>query len=343
VVRDAADGEAMARRLLEYLGRPIEIGGARLRLRGSVGVAEAAPAGSGPVVDAVSLLRRAEAAMYLAKQHGSGCACWTPDLEHSSLSRLSLAGELGEAVESGELVLAYQPKIASRSGRPLGVEALVRWQHPQRGTLLPDAFVPIAEQTGMMRPLTSWVLDEALGQWSRWRDRFGDLAMAVNLSASTLADPDLAQSVAAAVTRSGIPPGSIELEITESAVMRDPDRALAVVTELSGTGVRFAIDDFGTGYSSLTYLQRLPVALVKVDKSFVTPLPEPGPARSIVRAVIELAHSLGITVAAEGVESAEVASLLVDLGCDELQGYHIGRPMPPESVERWLSERLPPS
>jgi diguanylate cyclase (GGDEF)-like protein/PAS domain S-box-containing protein len=340
VLRTASDGEQMARRLLDILGRPIEIGGARLRLRGSVGVAEAAPPSGARVTDAVSLLRRAEGAMYRAKQFGTGCSRWTPDLDRANVSKLSLAGELGEAIESKEFVLAYQPKVAGRTRRPLGVEALVRWRHPVRGTVPPDSFVPLAEQTGMIKPLTAWVLAEALGQRSRWGERYSKLAMAVNLSASTLADPELFDAVASAVEKSGAPPESIELEITESAVMHDPDRALAAMTELAQIGVRFAIDDFGTGYSSLAYLQRLPVTLVKVDKSFITPLIEPGPARSIVRAVIELAHSLDIHVAAEGVESAEVASMLIDLGCDELQGYHIGRPMAPDSLETWLDVRL---
>jgi diguanylate cyclase (GGDEF)-like protein/PAS domain S-box-containing protein len=340
VLRTAGEGEEMAHALLENLGRPIEIGGARLRLRGSVGVAEVAPPIGGRATDAVSLLRRAEAAMYRAKRFSSGHARWTPDLDRSSVTKLSLAGELGEALESNEFVLAYQPKISCRTRRPLGVEALVRWRHPVRGTVPPDSFVPLAEQTGMIKPLTAWVLGEALRQRSEWRDRYPGLNMAVNLSASTLSDPELFDAVAAAVEQSGVPPQSVELEITESAVMHDPERALAAVTELSKIGVRFAIDDFGTGYSSLAYLQRLPVALVKVDKSFVTPLPDPGPARSIVRAVIELAHSLGIDVAAEGVESAEVATMLTDLDCDELQGYHIGRPMLPDVLETWLDERL---
>jgi diguanylate cyclase (GGDEF)-like protein/PAS domain S-box-containing protein len=340
VVRTTDGAEAMARRLLSTLGEPIEVGGVRLRLRGSVGVVDGGASPHGGDANAVPMLRRAEAAMYRAKRRASGYSRWTPDLDQSSLSKLSLAGELGEALDGHELSLVYQPKFACRSERPSGVEALVRWRHPVRGMVLPDAFVPLAEQTGMIKPLTAWVLGEALRQRAKWSGRFDKLSMAVNLSASTLHDPELFEAVGTALALSGAPPESVELEITESAVMHDPERALAAVTELTKIGVRFAIDDFGTGYSSLAYLQRLPVALVKVDKSFVVPLLEEGPARSIVRAVIDLAHSLGISVAAEGVESAEVARVLGDLGCDELQGYHIGRPMTAPAVTAWLDDRF---
>jgi diguanylate cyclase (GGDEF)-like protein len=333
----AADADDMARHLLQVLGEPAEIGGVRLRLRGSVGVADGFDSS---ISDAVSLLRRAEAAMYRAKRHASGYSRWTPDLEQRSVNRLSLAGDLGEAIDSQEFILEYQPKVSCRTGRPLGAEALIRWRHPLRGTVLPDEFVPLAEQTGMIKPITSWVLDEALAELGRWQGRYDDLSMAVNLSASSLHDPGLFEAVAAAIERSGARPGALELEITESAVMHDPERALSAVTALTKIGVRFAIDDFGTGYSSLAYLQRLPAALVKIDKSFVVPLLEPGPARAIVHAVIELAHSLGIDVAAEGVESEEIAAVLVGLGCDELQGFHIARPMPSSALESWLDGQL---
>jgi len=336
----AADADSMARHLLQVLEEPAEIGGVRLRLRGSVGVAENVSGFETNVSNAVSLLRRAEAAMYRAKRHASGYSRWTPDLEQTSVSRLSLAGDLGEALDSHEFILEYQPKVSCRTVRPIGAEALIRWRHPVRGTVLPDAFIPLAEQTGMIKSITGWVLDEALSELARWQGRYDDMSMAVNLSASTLHDPELFDAVASAIERSGARPESLELEITESAVMHDPERALAAVTRLTKIGVRFAIDDFGTGYSSLAYLQRLPAALVKIDKSFVVPLLEPGPARAIVSAVIELAHSLDIKVAAEGVESDEIARVLVDLGCDELQGFHIARPMPPSALESWLDSRL---
>ncbi|HEV2360300.1 MAG TPA: EAL domain-containing protein, partial [Acidimicrobiales bacterium] len=272
--RTPAETDRIARHILEVLGEPAEIGGVRLRLRGSIGIVENGPAYAKDVTGAVSLLRRAEAAMYRAKRQAGGAARWTPDLDQTSVSRLSLAGELGEALESREFVLNYQPKVICRTNRPVGVEALIRWRHPVRGTVMPDAFVPLAEQTGIIRRLTVWVLDEALAQLADWKRQYADVSMAINLSASTLHDPELFDSVADAIARSGVDPTSVELEITESAVMHDPERALEAVTELNKTGVRFAIDDFGIGYSSLAYLQRLPVSSVKIDKSFVLPILE---------------------------------------------------------------------
>jgi diguanylate cyclase (GGDEF)-like protein/PAS domain S-box-containing protein len=334
---DGTAAERLAWHLLAVVGEPLEVGGLRLRLRGSVGVASA-PAGT-PAErgGAATLLRRAEVAMYQAKAHRVGVRRFSEDLERSSVSRLALASELGEAIERGELRLEFQPKLSLASGAITGAEALVRWQHPARGLLQPDAFVPLAEHAGLIRPLTAWVLREALAAARAWHDAGWPIGVAVNLSAASVHDETLGELLRTELAASGLPAASVELEITESAVMLDPPRALALVTEMAALGLRFAVDDFGTGYSSLSYLQRLPVAAVKVDKSFVVPLASDPSARAIVRAVVELAHSLGVSVVAEGVESAAVLEAVRELGCDEAQGYLLAPPLAPPAFETWLA------
>ena len=327
-----------AYRLLSAVGDALPVGGLNLRLRGSVGVASTTAERDGEVA-LVDLLRRAETAMYQAKSEHAGVRRYVDDLERSSLSRLALASELAEAIDRGELRLDYQPKVSAGDGRPTGVEALVRWQHPTRGLLLPDVFVPLAEQTGLIRELTTWVLGRALAECASWQRAGWQLPVAVNLSAGTVHDPALPGSVLSAIERSGLRPESVELEITESAVMLDPEGAIRRLEALTAEGVSFAIDDFGTGYSSLAYLQRLPVAAVKIDKSFVKSLLRDEAAGAIVRAVVELGHSLGLSVIAEGVDSAPVLRELVGLGCDALQGFHVAVPMEAPKLEAWIAER----
>jgi diguanylate cyclase (GGDEF)-like protein/PAS domain S-box-containing protein len=327
---------AFAYRLLSLIGEPIDVAGVHLRLRGSVGIAAADPDRDGEI-QVSALLRRAEAAMYQAKSEHAGVRRYVDDLERSSLSRLALASELAEAIDHGQLRLDYQPKTSTKDGRVTGVEALVRWQHPTRGLLLPDVFVPLAEQTGIIRELTNWVLARALAECASWQRAGWRLPVAVNLSAGTVHDPSLLDSVMAALARAGLPPEAIELEITESAVMLDPEGALRSLEELTQRGVRFALDDFGTGYSSLAYLQRLPVTSVKIDKSFVKPLFEDEIAQAIVRAVVELGHSLHLSVIAEGVDSAEVMRVITMLGCDAVQGFHIAMPMAASELRTWIA------
>jgi diguanylate cyclase (GGDEF)-like protein/PAS domain S-box-containing protein len=342
VARNVAlgDDQVLAYRLLAVLGEPLDVGGVKLRLRGSVGIASAEEAADGThlEVEVSTLLRQAEAAMYQAKSERVGVRRYADDLERSSLSRLALASELAEAIERGELRLDYQPKTAIADGALLGVEALVRWQHPTRGLLSPDVFVPLAEQTGIVRELTNWVLARALAECASWQRAGWQIPVAVNLSAGTVHDPALLDTVMAAVERSGLPTSAIELEITESAVMLDPAGALRTIAELAERGIRFALDDFGTGYSSLAYLQRLPVAAVKVDKSFVTPLRGDPVAQAIVRAIVELAHSMNLSVIAEGVDSAEVLAIVAETGCDALQGYYVAKPMGPAELRRWIAD-----
>jgi diguanylate cyclase (GGDEF)-like protein/PAS domain S-box-containing protein len=337
------DGEdALGRRLIALLGEPLGVDGVNLRLRGTVGFASADPERDRPLALS-DLLRRAESAMFQAKAEHADVRRYADDLERSSLSRLALASELAEAVDRGQLRLDFQPKTLISDGRVSGVEALVRWQHPTRGLLLPDVFVPLAEQTGIIRELTNWVLARALAECSSWRRSGYVLPVAVNLSAGTVHDSSLLQSVMTAVSRSGLPPSAIELEITESAVMLDPKGAIRSLEALRERGVGFALDDFGTGYSSLSYLQRLPVDSVKIDKSFVRPLPDDAITRSIVRAVVELGHSLDLSVIAEGVDSVEVLEQARELGCDAVQGYHVARPMEAADLRGWIARRYKPS
>ena len=297
-----AGTEAIAARVLAAVSEAIEVGGVRLRLRASVGVAEADVDENGASLGVPALLRRAEVAMYLAKAEHRGIRHYSDDLERSSVSRLALASDLADALERNEFLLDYQPKIDARTRLVTGVEALVRWRHPTRGLLLPDAFIPLTEQTGMIRELTNWVLQKALSQCAGWHRAGRLLPVAVNLSAATVHDPELMDAVTTAVSRSGLPPESIELEITESAVMFDPEGALRSLESLVKFGVRLSLDDFGTGNSSLSYLQRLPVTAVKIDKSFVEPLLTDDTAKAIVGSVVDLAHSLSLSVIAEGVD-----------------------------------------
>ena|GEM_PF-1210068 len=342
VVRGLGSTEAedrLASEVLATLGESLEVGGVHLRLRGSIGIASADVGPDGGALDVPSLLRRAEVALYQAKSEHLGSRRYSDDLERSSLSRLALASELTEAIERGQLVLDYQPKVLARSGHVIGVEALVRWHHPTRGVLNPDVFVPLAEQTGVIRELTSWVLARALAECAAWHRSGWPLPVAVNLSAGTVHDPALLDAVLAATARPGLPTSAIELEVTESAVMRDPEGAMRSLSDLAERGVHVALDDFGTGYSSLAYLQRLPVKSVKIDKSFVKPLATDDVAQAIVRAVVDLGHSLHLSVIAEGVDSAAVLEAAQRLGCDAVQGFHVATPMAPQVLHQWLASK----
>ncbi|MHB8245385.1 MAG: sensor domain-containing protein [Acidimicrobiales bacterium] len=327
------DEREFADRLLAVVGDPLHVEGINLRLRASVGISTLEP---GRHLDVPDLLRRAETGMYQAKAAHTRIGRYADDTEGSSLARLTLASELAEAIDQGQLRIDYQPKISTNGWRAIGLEALVRWQHPTRGLLLPDIFVPIAEQTGIIQELTHWVLGRALAECASWQRAGWDLPVAVNLSAGTVHDPALLQAVMSAISRSGLAPESVELEITESAVMLDPDGAMQRLHALTAQGVHLSLDDFGTGYSSLAYLQKLPVTSVKIDKSFVTSLCTDTVAQSIVKAVVDLGHSLKMSVIAEGVDSAEVLQVLAGLGCDAIQGFHLAMPMDPPALRRWL-------
>ena len=288
--------------------------------------------------DASSLLRCADIAMYVAKRAGKGHALYSPDQEHTNRGDLSLMGELREAIQNNQLCLYYQPQIDHQSQHVARLEALVRWNHPQRGFLTPDAFIPLAEDAGLIDPLTHWVLKAALAQQVALHQQGYLLNMAVNLSARNLHDMGLPASVQRLLTESGLEPKYLTLEITETAVMSNPSDGLTILTELDRMGVTLAIDDFGTGYSSLAYLKRLPVDELKIDKSFVSDMEENDNDAVIVRSIIDLAHNLGLKVTAEGVENQETWNTLCVLGCDQSQGYFMGRPMSANRLKTWLCE-----
>jgi EAL domain-containing protein (putative c-di-GMP-specific phosphodiesterase class I) len=260
-------------------------------------------------------------------------------MREQALARLELGGDLRRALERGEFTLHYQPMVAMSTGRTIGFEAFVYWEHPERGLLAPGAFVPLAEEMGLIVPLGRWVLGESCRQFRRWQDRWGDaspLLMSVNVSARQFQHPDLASEVATALGAAGVAPERLQLELTESAVMADEAAVLVALERLRGQRVRLTIDDFGTGYASLTYLRRLPVDGLKIDRSFVAGLTRGGEDAAIVEAVVRLGRALGLEVTAEGVETAEQAAALRAIGCDRAQGYLFGRPQPGEVIESLL-------
>ncbi|WP_436535589.1 putative bifunctional diguanylate cyclase/phosphodiesterase [Actinoplanes sp. HUAS TT8] len=289
--------------------------------------------------DVDTLLRRADMAMYLAKGTRSGTARYDRRRDHYDAAQLALVAELRRAIETDELVLHYQPKAELRTGKICAVEALVRWEHPRRGTVAPDAFLPVAEQTGLIDPLTRWVLASALAQITEWGTACDTLSVAVNVSARNLGRADFADTVLAALAEAGVPAGRLVVEITETALMTDPAIASDVLNRLATAGIRVSIDDFGRGQTSLSYLSTLPLHELKIDKSFVGDLPENIAHAAIVRSVIDLGHNLGLQVVAEGVETTEVSDLLKAAGCDVVQGYLLARPMPATDLPPWLDAR----
>lgn len=286
-------------------------------------------------------MQRADVAMYVAKQSGAGHAVYDVKQDQHSVNRLNLVSELRHAINFEQLVLHYQPIVDLRNGAVTGVEALLRWQHPKLGLVPPDDFVPLAEQTGLIRPLTRWVLNTALCQMSAWQASGLDLQVAVNLSARNLHEHNLVADLSNMVTIWGIPMERLTIEITESAIMTHSDRAMEILGTLSSYGVRLSIDDFGTGYSSLANLKALPVDALKVDKSFVADMDTDENDAVIVRSIIDLAHNLGLKVTAEGVEKQETWSLLQILRCDNVQGRYLCDAQPAAKFVQWLKRYQP--
>jgi diguanylate cyclase (GGDEF)-like protein len=319
---------AVGQRVRATLGQPLPIEQLELEVIGSIGIALGPDHGSDPEL----LLQRADVAMYQAKEGHIGIEVYAPERDQYSPRRLALVGALRVAIEQRELTLVYQPKIELVSEQMVGVEALVRWQHPEHGFVPPDEFIPIAESTALIQPLGQFVLETALDQARCWQEAGLSLHVAVNLSVRNLLEPTLVDRVAGLIARAGIAPGRLTLEITESGVMTDPEAAIAVLWGLRRIGIRLSVDDFGTGYSSLAYLKRLPVDEVKLDKSFVLNMTGDVDDAAIVRSTIELAHNLGLQLVAEGVEDQETLELLTTLGCDLVQGYHLARPMPADEL-----------
>lgn len=285
--------------------------------------------------DADLLLSRSEIAMHAAKTQIASVLFYTPTLDSSSALTLSLLSDLRYALQNDELRLFLQPKIATATGQVVAAEALIRWRHPQRGLVPPMDFIPFAEQTGFVRQLTIWMFETAAQQWLSLQPAEGDLRIAINLSTRDLMDTDFPQRLATIMQRSGVSPAGFCLEITESAIMDDPQRAEATLYKLSEQGFKLSIDDFGTGFSSLAYLKRLPVNELKIDKSFVMAMDKDESDAQIVRSTIDLAHNLGLSVVAEGVENKTLLEKLRELNCDEAQGYFIAKPMPFDEFVAW--------
>ena len=321
----------IARRIQREFEAPVHIGDQTVDLSAGIGIATFPRHGR----DAGLLLSRAELAMYAAKRQRSSSQVYEARLDAGSQESLTLLGELRHAVTHDELRLFLQPKVDLGCGRVVGAEALVRWQHPQRGLLPPFEFVPFAEQAGFVRHISTWMVGAAARAW-RTTHAANGLCLSVNLSPRDLMDADLASRLAAIVHEHGTPPNALCLELTEGAIMEDPQRAQVTLEQLSRLGFRLSIDDFGTGYSSLAYLKRLAVDELKIDKSFVMTVERDHDDAKIVRSTIELAHNLGLSVVAEGVETARTWKLLDALGCDQGQGYYIARPMPAAQFAAWL-------
>jgi len=325
---DLTATQMVAQELLASLETPMRVGEVELLVRASAGVAVAPGHGD----DAETLMKNADVALYQAKLDRDRISTYSPEHDINTLERLQLLADLRTALDSGQLSVAYQPQVDLTSRRMVGVEALIRWQHPTRGSVPPDSFIPLAENSGLIAELTATVLDAALGQLAALRAAGHELRMAVNLSARHLSDLALPRQVAEALERHGIPPAMLVLEVTETGILADPARVDAVVGTLRQLGVGIAVDDYGTGHASLSYLKTLEVDELKIDKSFVVDMGRDTHDFIIVRSTIALALDLGLRVIAEGIEDEETAVALRELGCDVGQGYHLGRPTTPDQI-----------
>ena len=328
---DATLAMSVAQRIARAFEQPLTLAEHKVDMGAGIGMA-CWPLHAG---DATTLMSRAEVAMYAAKQRGTGPLIYDAGFDGASAETLSLLSDLRRAVDQGELRLYLQPKVALENARVVGAEALVRWQHPQRGLVPPMQFIPFAEQTGFIRVLTMWVFETAAKMWLDLHADGLGLRLSINLSTRDLLDQDLPEKFDALLVKHRVPAEAFCLEITESAIMDDPQRALGTLDRLSAMGFKLSIDDFGTGYSSLAYLKRLPVDELKIDKSFVMSMETDLDDAKIVRSTIDLAHNLGLSVVAEGVENAKAWELLRELRCDHAQGYHMGKPMPGSEFRKW--------
>jgi diguanylate cyclase (GGDEF)-like protein len=336
-VRSVEGATAVATQLRAALENPFPVLGVDLNVEASVGVVVSGDHGD----DTTVLLQRADVAMYFAKAQSEGVAVYNPELDLNTPAKLALLGGLRRALENHELVLHFQPKISISTGEVLGVEALVRWQHPERGLVLPDDFIPMAEHTGLIGALTKVVLDTALTQVRSWSDAGRDLAVSVNISARNLIDERLPETVAELLATHGVAAHLLKIEVTESALMTEPIRAKGVLEQLSALGVQISIDDFGAGYTSLGQLKALPVSELKIDKSFVMTMIDDTVNDLIVKSVIDLGHNLGLTIVAEGIENEQTLAVLRNYGCDVGQGYYLSMAVPLSTLEAWLAERTP--
>jgi diguanylate cyclase (GGDEF)-like protein/PAS domain S-box-containing protein len=332
---DPSDIRALAENMLAALRQPFGLEGLNLEIGASIGIALYPTHG----LESGALLRCADVAMYVAKHKGGGYEVYDQELDPHSTLRLALIGEMGNAIRDDQLLLHYQPKISIASGDIVGVEALVRWQHPKHGLIMPGQFIPLVELSELIHEITYWVVEHAIVQWCAWRDEGFRTRIAVNISARNLLNQDCLDRVTYYVKKYGVEPGCLEFEITESALIADPGRALKILARLGRIGVEFSIDDFGTGYSSLAYLRRLPLSSLKIDRSFVRPMNESEQDAIIVASTITLAHNLGLLVIAEGVEDKETLDKLRAMGCDIAQGHFLSVPLPAADVHAWGLQR----
>jgi diguanylate cyclase (GGDEF)-like protein len=333
-VHSVESAELIAKKIINLINEPVIIDNHNLTVGASIGIVRSPQDGT----DNHQLMQRADMAMYHAKNNRQGYTFYESNLDQHSIIQLNLENDLRTAIRKKQLLLYYQPKINLKTGRICGVEALVRWQHPNRGFLTPDLFVPLAEQTGLIHQLTHWVLNAALSQCAQWHKEMIAINVAVNLSARSLEDTQLVNIVSDALKHSGIAPQWLSLELTESAVMANPSQAMEMLTKLHRMGVKISVDDFGTGYSSLAYLKKLPVSDIKIDKSFVMDMNRDSNDAVIVHSTIDLAHNMGLSVIAEGVENQEVLDMLMELGCDVAQGYYFCKPQEAENIRTWLKK-----
>jgi diguanylate cyclase (GGDEF)-like protein len=324
--------EAIAERLIRCVQQPVLVDEMTLEVGVSIGVARFPRDGDDPH----SLLRSADVAMYAAKEAHAGCKVYAAALDRHSVRRLSVLSDFRRALDCDEIVVFYQPIMHMDGARVHGAEALVRWQHPDLGLLPPSDFIPVVEQTGLIGPLTRHVLERAIAQCAVWRQAGHDLTVSVNLSVRNLLDPDVPALIGDLLTLYGLAPEALQLEITESMLMSDPDRSLVTLTRLAQLGVGLSVDDYGTGYSSLANLRRLPIDELKIDRSFVSPMLSDESDLIIVRSTINLGHDLGLKVVAEGVEDEATLTRLAGLGCDFAQGYHFSKPLAPDAFNQWV-------
>jgi len=331
-IQDEAQVPAAAEKINAAITAPFQLEDQQLHIGVSIGIALFPKDGE----DHTKLMRHADIAMYVAKRTQSRYTFYHPSHDSHSLNRLAMMGELRQALEQHQLTVHYQPTAELNSRQVIGVEALVRWQHPTKGIIMPEAFIPLAEQTGLIKLLTLCVLDQALEQLSLWQTDGLSLRMSINLSPRNLHDPEIVDQIAQRMSRWHIAPQDLQLEITESAIMEDPMRAMSILTALHDMGIMLSIDDFGTGYSSLMYLKQLPVNQIKIDKSFVADMLDKNEDKIIVRSTIDLAHNMGHQVIAEGVDNEAALEMLAAMGCDLAQGFFISEALSAEAFESWL-------
>lgn len=326
----------VAQKILKAFEEHFEIEGLPIVIEGGIGISVYPNHGS----DAISLIQKADVAMYASKTTKAAYTLYNPEYDRNSPRRLAMLGELRTGIAKKQLFLHYQPKINLRTGKISGVEALVRWKHPEFGIVPPDQFIPLAEQSGLIKPLTGFILRKALGQSCAWHSQGVDMNVAVNLSVRNLLDHTLPDQITHILSSCTVSVSALNLEITESAAMANWDNTFKTILALSQKGVNFSLDDFGTGHSSLNYLKKLPVNTLKIDKSFVMGMMTNRDDAMIVKSTINLGHNLNLTVVAEGVENKETMDALISFGCDEAQGYYFSRPVLPADLDKLLDHKF---